>query len=220
MKKTKSKVEQKAAKNAAFKVAILGFGTVGSSVARILSRRAIPGLQLTHVFNRNVHRKKVDWLPSVEWTGDFKDILASDANLVVEVVGGLKPAGEWGPDLSAHERVMLDNIFAGGGTETRLSSLKNRFYTAIPVIKQDIFSALRSKGMYWLDPQSAAGYSFLGISVSAARPVTAKRIVVTQIRGACSCCPCPFRVCSSWLSGCAASGAAGVRSAGLRSSVM
>lgn len=96
MKKTKSDGVKKSAKSASFKVAILGFGTVGSSVARILSQRAIPGMQLTHVFNRNVQRKKVDWLPaSVKWTDDFKDILASDANVVVEVVGGLKPAGEW-----------------------------------------------------------------------------------------------------------------------------
>ena len=62
---------------------------------------------------------------------------------------------------------MLENIF-WGGENTRISSLKNRFYTAIPVIQQDIFASLKRKGMYWLDPQSAAGYSFLGAVVSAA----------------------------------------------------
>ena len=56
----------------------------------------------------------------------------------------LKPSGEWGPDLSAHERVMLDNIFAGGGSETRLSSLKNRFYTALPTVREDIMAALKA----------------------------------------------------------------------------
>src|SRR5438876_9712513 len=45
------------------KVALVGFGTVGSSVARILSERALAGLRLTHICNRNVSRKKVDWLP-------------------------------------------------------------------------------------------------------------------------------------------------------------
>jgi uncharacterized membrane protein len=69
----------------------------------------------------------------------------------------LKPKAEW-PALAAHEQVMLENIFAGG-QETRLSSLKNRFYTAIPVIKADIKSALRNKGMYLLDPDSANAYS-------------------------------------------------------------
>ncbi len=69
-----------------------------------------------------------------------------------------KPREQWGNDLVPHERVMLENIFAGGA-ETRLSSLKNRFYTAVPVIRQDIMSALRAKGIYMLDPESAGGYS-------------------------------------------------------------
>jgi uncharacterized membrane protein YgcG len=70
----------------------------------------------------------------------------------------LKPQPQWGSNLQAHERVMLENLFAGGA-ETRLSSLKNRFYTAIPVIRQDIMAALKRKGMYLLDPESANGYS-------------------------------------------------------------
>ena len=53
---------------------------------------------------------------------------------------------------------MMENIFAGG-QQTRLSSLKNRFYTAIPIIQQDIKAALKNKGMYLLDPDSANGYS-------------------------------------------------------------
>jgi uncharacterized membrane protein YgcG len=62
--------------------------------------------------------------------------------------------------LAPHERVMLENVFAGG-QETRLSSLKNRFYTAVPVIRQDIMAALKNKGIYRLDPESANGYSAL-----------------------------------------------------------
>jgi homoserine dehydrogenase len=77
-------------------VALLGFGTVGSSVARILCERSNTHLRLTHVLNRNVERKKVDWLPpSVKWTENIDDILASDAGIVVEVMGGLQPTGDW-----------------------------------------------------------------------------------------------------------------------------
>lgn len=65
--------------------------------------------------------------------------------------------------LAPHERVMLENIFAGGGTETRLSTLKNHFYTALPLIRQDIMASLRQKGMYLLDPDSANVYSFVAI---------------------------------------------------------
>jgi uncharacterized membrane protein len=75
----------------------------------------------------------------------------------------LKPATEW-QQLVPHERVMMENIFAGGD-QTRLSSLKNRFYTAIPVIQQDIKSALKNKGIYLLDPDSANGYSIGGALV-------------------------------------------------------
>jgi uncharacterized membrane protein len=70
----------------------------------------------------------------------------------------LKPREQWGADLAPHERVMLENVFAIGN-ETRLSSLKNRFYTAVPAIRQDIMSALKRKGIYLLDPESANGYS-------------------------------------------------------------
>ena len=70
----------------------------------------------------------------------------------------LKPREQWGNDLAPHERVMLENIFAGGNL-TPLSSLKNRFYTAIPVVREDIMSALKKKGIYTLDPDSASGYS-------------------------------------------------------------
>jgi uncharacterized membrane protein len=77
----------------------------------------------------------------------------------------LKPREQWGTDLAPHERVMLENVFAGTD-QTRLSSLKNRFYSAVPVIRQDIMAALRNKGIYLLDPDSANGYSVVaGIGI-------------------------------------------------------
>lgn len=76
----------------------------------------------------------------------------------------LKPQPEWGPDLASHERVMLENIFQGG-TTTQLSSLKNRFYTAVPIIRQDIMAQLKNKGIYLLDPESANGYSIVAAIV-------------------------------------------------------
>jgi hypothetical protein len=89
----------------------------------------------------------------------------------------LKSTQEWGADLKPFERVVLENMFAGGGTVTSLSSLKNRFYTAIPVIKDDVFASLRRQGMYFLDPQSAAGYSFVGLLIIAAP------LVLVQVTG-------------------------------------
>jgi hypothetical protein len=70
----------------------------------------------------------------------------------------IKPRDQWDASLAPHERVMLENIFAAGD-ETLLSSLKNRFYTSVPIIRQDIMAALKLKGIYLLDPESANGYS-------------------------------------------------------------
>lgn len=82
----------------ALRVALLGFGTVGSSVARILvDRPELAGrVRLTHIFNRQVQRKRVDWVPGdVVWTESFDDVLASRPDVVVEVMGGVEPAREW-----------------------------------------------------------------------------------------------------------------------------
>ncbi len=86
-----------AGQKAAAKVAILGFGTVGSSVARILLEGpAAQELELTHVYNRNVARKRAAWVrESVIWTEDVDEVLDSGAEVIVELAGGLHPAGEW-----------------------------------------------------------------------------------------------------------------------------
>lgn len=102
-------------------VAIVGFGTVGSSVARILNERAPAGLRLTHICNRNFERKRVTWLPeTVRWTDDFDEILASDTDIVVELIGGLEPAGRWiRSALEAGKSVVTANkqLIARHGTE-------------------------------------------------------------------------------------------------------
>ena len=74
------------------RVALVGFGTVGRSVARILCSGEVPQLCLTRIFNRRIDRKRVDWVPaSVQWTDSIEDALAPDVDLVVELVGGLHP---------------------------------------------------------------------------------------------------------------------------------
>jgi homoserine dehydrogenase len=113
------------------KVALLGFGTVGSSVAKILCERSNAHLRLSHVLNRNVERKKVDWLPAaVRWTENIDDVLASDAEIIVEVMGGLQPSGDWiRRALAAGKSVVTANkqLIARDGPElTLLAAQKNR----------------------------------------------------------------------------------------------
>ncbi len=83
----------------ALSVGLLGFGTVGQSVARLLVDRRDGLLTLSHIFNRDVARKRVDWVPdSVVWTDRVEDVIDGNVDVIVEVVGGLDPARSW------HER--------------------------------------------------------------------------------------------------------------------
>jgi len=82
------------------KVAILGFGTVGQSVAKLLAAGYLDGLQVTLVYNRDVARKRsseaATFVPADSaWTENFDDVIASDADIVVELAGGMEPAGTW-----------------------------------------------------------------------------------------------------------------------------
>lgn len=77
----------------------------------------------------------------------------------------VKPSAQWGK-LTEFERTMLDNIF-DQGERTSLSSLRNRFYTVLPSIRRNILGALKQKGMYNTDPESARGWAFLAIALVA-----------------------------------------------------
>src|SRR3954468_21733088 len=98
-KKKKSAIKTQKAGSVAT-VTLLGFGTVGSSVARVLVTSKFPGVELTHIFNRRVERKRsteaAKVVPaSVVWTDDIDLILRSDVDVVVELMGGLNPVEGW-----------------------------------------------------------------------------------------------------------------------------
>jgi uncharacterized membrane protein len=69
--------------------------------------------------------------------------------------------GSSGP-LQSHERVMMNHLFADGSDQISMSELRNKFYVAIPTIKEDILAELKSKGMYSVDPESAHAYVVVG----------------------------------------------------------
>jgi homoserine dehydrogenase len=73
----------------------VGFGTVGRALAKRISDDPTGPFLLTHVCNRNVQRKKVDWLADVRWTESADDLISSDTDVFVELVGGVEPAGTW-----------------------------------------------------------------------------------------------------------------------------
>ncbi|HEY9137386.1 MAG TPA: homoserine dehydrogenase [Terriglobus sp.] len=86
--------------SATTKIAILGFGTVGSSVAQLLRAQKFPGIELTHIYNRDVERKRIGvtakGLPSsIVWTENIQDVLTSDVDVVIETIGGIDPIESW-----------------------------------------------------------------------------------------------------------------------------
>jgi len=93
----------------ACRVALVGFGTVGRAVAKILCESGERSLRLTHICNRNVERKRQPWVPSdVVWTDDVDLVLGSDVEIVVELIGGLNPA----------EKIVRDALRAGKSVVT------------------------------------------------------------------------------------------------------
>ena len=135
------------------RIAIFGFGTVGSSVARILVESKPAGLELTHVFNRGVARKRVDWTPAnVVWSEDADAVLASDVDVVVELAGGLDPAGGWvrraleagksvitaNKKLIAYHGVELEKLAAAKGGHLKYGAAVAGGIPVIPAIEQGL----------------------------------------------------------------------------------
>jgi uncharacterized membrane protein YgcG len=77
----------------------------------------------------------------------------------------MKPRPQW-QGLAAHETEVLNNLFPEvTAEETTLSGLKNRFYIALPSIRQEILGALKEKDLYSVDPESAKGLALVGVLV-------------------------------------------------------
>ena len=88
---------KKQEQGSACRVALIGFGTVGRAVAKILLENGDGTLRLTHICNRNVEKKKSsatanDIRSDVIWTDDVESVLNSDVQIVIELIGGLNPA--------------------------------------------------------------------------------------------------------------------------------
>jgi len=111
---------------AVLRVGLLGFGTVGSSFAEVLAAQRNDSIQITHVFNRGVARKKqherAKFVPAgAVWTERVEDVLdAADVDVVIELMGGLDPAEAWlRSALSAGKHVVTANkqLIATRGAE-------------------------------------------------------------------------------------------------------
>jgi homoserine dehydrogenase len=113
-----TRITPNSGKNPPCRVALIGFGTVGRAVAKILCESGDKSLRLTHICNRNVERKKQPWVPDdVIWTSDVDSVLRSDADIVIELIGGLSPA----------EQIVRSALSAGKSVVTANKQLIARY---------------------------------------------------------------------------------------------
>jgi homoserine dehydrogenase len=77
------------------RVVLAGFGTVGRSVAAVLDGRR-DDVELVAILDRRAAAKRADWLDQrVVWTDSLDEALAVEAEVFVELIGGLDPAESW-----------------------------------------------------------------------------------------------------------------------------
>jgi homoserine dehydrogenase len=80
------------------RIGLLGFGTVGSAIARRLTGPDSNSLlQLTHICDRRAREKRAresEPAASLVWTDRYDDLLTSDVDVIVEVLSGPGPAGD------------------------------------------------------------------------------------------------------------------------------
>ena len=135
------------------RIALFGFGTVGSSVARILAESRPEGLELTHIYVRSVAHRHVDWVSaSVQWSEDADAVLASDVDVIVELAGGIDPAGGWvrkalnagksvvtaNKKLISLQGVELERLASSGGGQLKYGAAVAGGIPVIPGLEQGL----------------------------------------------------------------------------------
>jgi len=135
------------------RIALFGFGTVGSAVARILVESRPEELELTHIYVRSLAKRRVDWVPaSVVWSEDANAVLASDVDVIVELAGGLDPAGVWvhkalsagksvvtaNKKLISCQGVELEKLAAAGGGQLKYGAAVAGGIPVIPGLEQGL----------------------------------------------------------------------------------
>ncbi len=135
------------------RIALFGFGTVASSAARILVETKPEGLELTHIYARSVAKRRADWVPaSVAWSDNAEAVLAADVDVIVELTGGLEPAGGWvraaltagksvvtaNKKLIAFQGVELERRAAAGGGHLKYGAAVAGGIPVIPGLEQGL----------------------------------------------------------------------------------
>jgi len=75
------------------KVAVVGFGNIGTGVVDILYQKGVAGLELAKVADIDLERKRPVTLPASYLTTDWRQVVNDpEIDIVVELIGGIEPA--------------------------------------------------------------------------------------------------------------------------------
>lgn len=75
------------------KVAVIGFGNIGSGVVQLLYQKGIPGLKLAKAVDIDLKRKRPVTLPASYLSTDWRPVVNDpEIDIVVELIGGIEPA--------------------------------------------------------------------------------------------------------------------------------
>ena len=121
------------------KVAVIGWGKMGSGVVELLYQKGVAGLELVRVCDIDLERERSISLPSSYLTTDWREVV-NDPNIdiVVELIGGVEPAGDIllealknGKDVVTANKMLLarggDRIFQQAATLDRRIGFRASF---------------------------------------------------------------------------------------------
>ncbi|MFC1874524.1 homoserine dehydrogenase, partial [Chloroflexota bacterium] len=75
------------------KVAVIGFGNIGTGVVDILYHKKVAGLELSRVVDTDLERKRPVVIPSSYLSSDWRSVVTDpEIDIVVELIGGIEPA--------------------------------------------------------------------------------------------------------------------------------
>lgn len=166
------------------KVAVVGFGNIGSGVVKALHEKLVPGMQLVKVIDIDIERKRAVKIPkkllSPHWQTAVND---PEIDIIIELIGGIEPAKtiitramEKGKDVITANKMLLANegkhIFSTAASLQRSIGFRAAFvgcHSLIHEFKQAgtssrkfrrIYAILNGTSNYILSDMTNTGNSF------------------------------------------------------------
>lgn len=139
------------------KVAVIGFGTIGTGVVKLLAEKVITGLELTRVVDKELARKRPVTIPASYLSRDWRPVVSDpEIDIVVELIGGIEPAKsillaalENGKDVVTANKMLLaqegQSVFQLASTRHRLVGFRASFVGAHQLIHEFCHSGTATK---------------------------------------------------------------------------